>query len=117
MTSFGLLGIFLLKKLQSDTFSQDNIMAYTGPFRLLLTLLSWKALELGQICLIHTGNFIRNLCRKKSKIFVWLFAIFQQHCGHYVLLREVEKSAKHSKLDKYMWSLFPYFILLAEKTI
>ena len=30
MTSFGLLGIFHLKKIQSDTFSQDNIMAYTA---------------------------------------------------------------------------------------
>ena len=27
--TFGLLGIFHLKKIQSDTFSQDNIMAYT----------------------------------------------------------------------------------------
>ena len=62
-------------------------------------------------------KFHKESMQKKIKIFVWLFAIFQQHCGHYVLLREVEKSAKHSKLDKYMWSLFPYFILLAEKTI
>ena len=28
MTSFGLLWIFHLKKIQSDSFSQDNIMAY-----------------------------------------------------------------------------------------
>jgi len=28
VTSFGLLGIFHSKKIQSDTFSQDNIMAY-----------------------------------------------------------------------------------------
>ena len=30
MTSFGLLWIFHLKKIQSDTFSQDNIMAYNS---------------------------------------------------------------------------------------